>query len=113
MKRIETRRLKRNATDMGPGEGDRGGDSGEEDVPHVSGRTSVRLNKESVEQQGNAAERQNKGRQGRGEEGGGGGGGWGRLMRDGCSPLSLHTIPINQMITVQTPHQSASSRPCR
>ena len=60
---------------MGPGEGNRRSNSGEEDAPHVSDRRSVQLTKECAEQQGNAAKRQrqetDKERRGRG----------GRLMK--------------------------------
>ena len=59
-------------TDVGPGEGNRRGDNGQESVPHVSRRTNVRVGKECAEQQGNAAKRQNK-RWTREREGGGGG----------------------------------------
>jgi len=72
-------------TDVGPREGNRGGDNGQENVPHVSRRTSVRVAKECAEQQGNAAKRQNK-RWTR-ERGGGG-------ETDGCCDLTfpLHTL---------------------
>ena len=72
-------------TDVGPGEGNRRRKNGEENVPHVSGRTSVRVAKECAEQQGNAATRQNKRRTG---ERGGAGETDGRVV---ISPLPFHT----------------------
>jgi len=47
-------------TDVSPREGNRRGENGEENAPHVSRRKSVRVAKECAEQQGNAAARQNK-----------------------------------------------------
>ena len=60
MQRIRTRVLERDSTSMARYEGNRGSENGKQDLPHVSGRTSVQLTKECAEQQGNAANRKKR-----------------------------------------------------